>query len=174
MFKSLDFALTIKTAAIAALAFAVPVFFYIRDTRYAESWLLYLGSFLFFVVIGIHTLFFNHGIKGNTNTMATIFESEIVTIMGIVIAVVLSLILLSIMVPGYLFGHAGRIAPDSPANTIHDKTNGLSFRILAGAVLINFAFGSFAATMFSFTIKQGNERDSKSDPKENEKFYSHR
>jgi hypothetical protein len=65
------------------------------------------------------------------------------------------------MVPGYLDnGPAARVSHDTPINAVHDKTNGLSFRIFIGATIINFSFGSFAGFMFPFAIKRNQTKDS--------------
>ena len=161
MFKRIDIVSSLKSASIAALLFSICVFIYIKDTTYAESWLLFLGSFLFFVVIVIHTMFFNKVLGGDANTVTLVFASHVVTFMGVVISCILSFILLSTLVPGYLSnGPAGVVAPDAPPNAIHDKTNGLSFRIFIGAIIFNFSMGSFAGIVFPFMIKRNQTKDS--------------
>jgi hypothetical protein len=62
MLKRIDIPSSIKSGAVAALAFAIPVFIYILKESYADSWLIYLGSFLFFVVVVIHTIFNGTGV----------------------------------------------------------------------------------------------------------------
>lgn len=161
MFKKLDLLSNIRNGIIAGLVFGAGVFFYIRETTYSETWLVYLGSFLFFTVIVVDTLLFNKRRGKDANTVTMVFSSHVTTIIGVVVACIVSFALLSLMVPGYLDnGPAGKIAPDAPINSIHDKTNGLSFRIFIGATIINFSFGSFAGIMFPFTIKRNQTKES--------------
>lgn len=161
MFSRINFPNSIRSALIAAILFVIPVFFYLKFPGYGDTWLVYLGSFLFFLVIVIHVLFFNKVRGENANTVTMVFASHMVTILGVIFACLFSFILLTIMVPGYLnHGPAGKVTPDTPANEIFDKTNGLSFRIFMGASLMNFAFGSFVSFVFPFSIKKNQTRDS--------------
>ena len=102
MFRKVNFFSTFRSAVIAAMLFIVPVYFFIRDGLYRESWLLYLGSFLFLGVIWIHTLRENKVRGENESTVAMVFISHVATIAGIILASIFSFILLSIMVPGIL------------------------------------------------------------------------
>lgn len=161
MFSRINYPNSLRSAFIAAFLFIIPVFFYVKDTTYKATWLIYLGSFLFFIVIVVHTLYFNKVRGENANTVTMVFASHMVTLMGVVLSCVFAFLLLTIMVPGYLSaGPASKATPDTPANEIFDKTNGLSFRIFMGASLINLALGSFAGLVFPFTARKNQTRDS--------------
>jgi hypothetical protein len=161
MFKKIDIKSNVINGIIAGILFSICVFLYIRETDYVDSWIVYVGSFLFFVVIVIDVLRFNKRRGKNANTVTMLFSSHVTTIIGVLVAVILSFILLSLMVPGYLeSGQAGVAAPDAPTNTIKDKTNGLSWRIFLSATIFNFSLGSFAGIMFPFTIKRNQTRNS--------------
>lgn len=160
MWKRINFPSSLLSGLIAALLFIIPVFFYLKDTRYAATWLIYAGSFLFFLTIVVHTIFFNNLRGGNANTVQMVLASHIVTLIGVLLSCLFVFILLTIMVPGYLSnGPAGKVTPDTPVNEVHDKTDGLSFRIFMGASLINFAFGSFAGIVFPFSVKKNQTKD---------------
>ena len=151
MFRKVNFFRTFMSAVIAAMVFIVPVYFFIRDGLYGESWLLYFGSFLFLVVIWIHTLRENKIRGENESTVAMVFNSQMATIAGIILASIFSFILLSIMVPGYLAsGLPARSLVGEPANVIKDKTDGLSFEVFFAATVINFSVGSFTSIILSF------------------------
>jgi lysylphosphatidylglycerol synthetase-like protein (DUF2156 family) len=161
MFKKINIVRCLLFGTIAAIVFAIPQFFYIRSSTYSESWLLYLGSFFFFIAIVLYTVLFNKAKEGNANTVTMVFASHVTTVIGVIVSCILTFILLSVMIPGYL--HAGPAAvasPDTPINEIHDKTNGLSFRAFIGATIINFAFGSFASIIFPFSIKRNQTKES--------------
>lgn len=161
MFKKIDLLSNVRNGVIAGLIFGIGVFFYIRETTYSHTWLVYLGSFLFFIMIVIDVMLFNRRSGSNANTVTMVFSSHVTTLVGVVVASLVSFILLAIMVPGYLDnGPTGKVAPDAPINAIHDKTNGLSFRIFIAATIFNFAFGSFASILFPFSIKRNQTKES--------------
>lgn len=160
MFSRINFPNSLRSAFIAAILFSIPVFCYLKDTSYESNWLIYLGSFLFFIVIVLHTIFFNKVRGENANTITMVFASHFVTILGVILSCLFVFILLSLMVPGYLGdGMVGKSTPDAPANEIRDKTNGLSFRIFMGASLINFIFGSFVGIVYPFSVKRNQTKD---------------
>jgi hypothetical protein len=161
MFKNINIRTNLKFGAIAALLFGIPVYAYILDNTYTKSWLIYLGSALFCGVITVYTLFYNKTKDGNANTVQMIFTSLVTVVIGVVLSCLLCFVMLAIMVPGYLgTGAPGNISSDAPVNTVHDKTNGLSFRVFVGALLINFFFGAFAGSLLSFSAKRDQTRNS--------------
>lgn len=162
MFKRIDIWTNLRNGVIAGIAFSLCAFLYIREVDYADTWLVYLGSVLFFTLIIIDVVQFNRRRGKNANTVTMVFSSHVTTIIGVIVACLLSFILLSIMVPGYLSsGPAAVASPDTPANAIHDKTNGLSFRIFIGATIFNFAMGSFVGIVYPFTLKRNQTKDSR-------------
>ena len=165
MFIKVDLKATLLFGAIAAVAFCVPVFFFIQRAQYAGAWLLYLGSFLFMAVVAYHILRDSKKRGDNESTVALVFASHMVTIAGIIIACFLSFILLSSMVPGYLGkGMADKLLKGEPAHSLKDKTDGLSIDVFMAATIINFSVGSFVSIIFPFYLKRNQTRD-KRDPK---------
>lgn len=162
MFKKVNWFLTLIAATTAAVVFSIPVFFYLYDATYRESWLLFLGNFLFLVVIWIHTLRDNKKRSQNESTVSMVFASHMATISGVLISCLLCFLLLIFLVPGYLdSGMAGKTLTDEPANIIHDKTGGLSFEVFLSATVINFSVGSFAGIILPFYSKRNQTRDSR-------------
>jgi hypothetical protein len=170
MFRKVNFRLSLLSASFAALLFCIPVFFYIQSANYKSSWLLYLGSFAFMTVIWIHTMIDSKQRGNNESTVALIFASEVTTVIGILLTVVLCLLMMLLYVPGY-FGSSSTevVLRDTPANTIKDKTNGLSFELFTAATLINFFVGSFAGVILPFYMK----RPQTQDPKEPTPLHHH-
>ena len=162
MFKKVNIYRTIVSAVVAALAFSIPVYFFIRDNEYADSWLLYLGSFMFMVVIWIHTIRENKVRRENESTVALAFLSHVATVAGVLLSVLSSFILLSLLVPGYLgAGNADQLLTGEPVNTIKDKTDGLSFEVFFAATVINFSVGSFTGIILPFYSKRNQTKDTK-------------
>lgn len=161
MFRAFNLARNLTFGAIAAILFCIPVFFYIRQASYKESWLLYVGTMLFFAVIVLYNLRFNQLRNNNANTVTHSFASHITTAIGVIISCLICFILLSVMIPGYLgSGPAAKVDTTAPPNTVADKTNGLSFHVFIAATIFNFSFGSFAGIMLPFTIKKNQKNDS--------------
>src|SRR5215207_7734061 len=131
MFRKIDWKSTLTAAAIAAVLFCIPAFFYIQKAVFAQSWLLFLGSVLFFFAMAMHTVAENKKRGGNESTVALVFEAHVTTICGIIIACIICFILLMIMVPGFLsFGSTSHALTGEPPNAIGetiDKSHGLSF-----------------------------------------------
>ena len=160
MFKKVDLQATLQYGAIAAVAFCIPVFFFIQQAKYAGAWLLYLGSFLFMSIVAFHLIKDSKKRGDNESTAALVFASHMVTIAGIIIACVICFLLLSIFIPGYLGkGMADKLLTGEPANSLKDKTDGLSIDVFMAATIINFSVGSFVSIIFPFYLKRNQTRD---------------
>lgn len=170
LFRKVNLLSTLVSGSVAGVSFCIPVFFYIKYAVYRDSWLLYLGSFLFFIVIWVHTLRESRKRSHSESTVALIFASHVATITGIAIACALSFLLLWTMVPGYLTRSVpGKLLTGEPTNTILDKTNGLSFQVFLAATFVNFSVGSFSSIIVPFAAK----RNQKEDPKDPAPLHQH-
>jgi multisubunit Na+/H+ antiporter MnhC subunit len=162
MLKKINIRSTLLYGLAGAVAFCIPVFFYIQSANYKDSWLLYLGSFLFMGVAAIHIMQDSKERRNNESTVSLVFSSHVTTIVGILIACIICFLMLAIFVPGYLgHGTTDKVLTQEPANTIKDRTNGLSFKIFLTATVINFAAGSFCGIVLPFTLKRNQTEDSK-------------
>ena len=153
---------TLVAGGIAGILFCIPVFFYITYAEYRDAWLLYLGSFLFFLTIWIHTLSDSRRRSHNESTVALIFASHMATLTGIAVACIISFVLLSAMIPGYLTsGVPDKTLTGEPTSLVLDKTNGLSFQVFLAATFINFSVGSFSGIILPFAAKRNQKQDQK-------------
>jgi hypothetical protein len=85
---------------------------------------------------------------------------HIATVAGIVIACLLCFILVLVLVPGYLqAGTADKVLTSAPANTVKDKTNGLSFMLFMNAIIGNVVAGSAASIIYPFTLKRDQTKE---------------
>lgn len=161
-FRKLDKRAALLAGLSAGIAFCIPVFFYIQFAQYRNSWLIYLGCFLFFAIMWMHTLAESKKRGNNESSVALIFAAHVATVAGILVAVCGSFALLSIMIPGYLTdANPSKTLTGEPTNVILDKTNGLSFQIFLAATFINFSVGSFSAIVLSFTAKRDQKKDNR-------------
>lgn len=152
--------LYIKFAALAAIVYCIPVFFFLRDATYSSAWLLYLGNLLFLFPIMFFLIRFNQLRKQNASSVAMLTAGHIATAIGIVIACILCFILILLMVPGWLdAGSADKVLQQAPANTVDDKTKGLAFMVFSDAIVGNVSAGSFISIIYPFTLKGDQTRE---------------
>ena len=161
MLKKVNLLSSLKAGALAALLFCITAFIYIQSADYTLSWIMYVGSFLFLIVIWTYTMRENKKRKENESTVSLIFASHVTTIIGVIISCVICFLLLILLVPGFLGGDTGKVLTDEPANTVIDRTEGLSANVFIVASLVNFSVGSFAGIILPFYTKRNQTRDSR-------------
>lgn len=155
MSKKHFFKIRLFFGVLAAIAYSIPGYIFIQKAIYTESWVLYIGNFLFMVVIGCF-LFYVSGIKDNNlNTLSLIIAGEKTVVTGVIVSALLSFILLLILVHGLLgTGIPGKVMASKPANTITDRTNGLDFMLIINSLIGNFVTGSFVSVMVPASLKR--------------------
>jgi hypothetical protein len=162
----IDWSFYLRFAILAAIAYCIPVLFFLRDATYQEGWVLYVGNFLFLFPVLLLLVQFNRQRKGNASSIAMLKAGGLVTIAGIIISCLLCLLMILMMVPGYLqTGPTEKFLENKPANMINDKTNSLSFMVFANAVVGNISTGLFIAILYAFSLK-GDQTKEKVPPKQ--------
>lgn len=132
----------------AAIVYAIAGFIFIQKAIYTESWVLYVGNFMFMIIIGCFLFYFSRTKVNKATSLSLMVSGEKTVIIGVVASCLLSLALLVIMIHGLLGpGTPGKVMLDKPANTIKDKTNGLDFMIIVNSLVGNFVTGSFVSIM---------------------------
>jgi len=157
MFKKRGaFTFLLKYTILIAILSSIPMLFYIRDARFSETWLLYLGNA--FVLAGVFPLMIYFNKKfGNedADTGAMITAGLIITSITIIIILIIAILLLIIFIPGlFSRGMAGKILTQAPLNKVEDKTNGLLFIVILNVLFGNFIAGSFSSLITAFTAKK--------------------
>jgi len=144
-----DLPFYITRAIIAAIVYCIPVFFFLRTTEFREVWLLYLGSAFFMVVIASSLLSLNRRYGGNSTTRTLIVSGHVITVMAIVISFIICLILTFFMVPEIYQSGGGEIVHGKP-----DSLDNITFILIVGIVVINFAAGSIPSIILPQSMKQ--------------------
>lgn len=160
MFKGIHWRRYTPYAVAAAMLYCIPVFFYIRDASYTKSWILYIGNFLFLLVIAVFIFSFNGKRHKNAGSVTMLASGHITTVMGILFSLVLCALLLVIFIPGIFHTAPGKVLANAPANTVTGNTNGLVFTVFANAIVGNMAGGSFVSIMLPFTLKGDQTKES--------------
>ncbi len=162
MLRKVNVRRTLFYGLIGAILFCIPTFFFIYSADYNQSWLLYIGAFLFMIVAWYQTIEDSSKRRNSESTISLVFASHVTTIAGIFIACIICFLLLVILVPGYLsFGTAGKVLKDAPGNNLAAHTRGLSGHVFFAATIFNFSVGSFAGIVLPFYMKWNQTKDSK-------------
>jgi hypothetical protein len=145
---------------LGAVVYCIPVVVFLSDPEFRHAWLLYLGNLLFIFAIVAFLFQFNKKRSENAGTLAMLAAGHIATVAGVVISCLLAFLLLVFMVPGYLEpGTTEKVLTGQPANTVYDKTRGLSFMVFATAIIGNVSAGSFVSIIFPFAMKADQTRE---------------
>jgi hypothetical protein len=148
-------------AIAAALIYCVPVYFFIRYADYTRSALLYVGNFLFMGVVGAFLFYFRS--RGPILKMlAMISAGQKQVLRSIGCALIASFILLIVSKGLFASGPGEKYMINEPANTIHDKTNGLDFMVLVNSVVGNFFAGSFIVIILAASLSGKLKRKNRS------------
>ena len=145
-----------KSAVLTAIISALPMVFYIKDARFSETWLLYLGDALFLFSMFVVIFFLNKIFSSqNASTSTTIAAGIIITLIAIAIICIVALLLFIVYVPG-IFGKtvsSGQLT-QAPPNIVEDKTSGLLFIVFMNATFGNFSAGAFASLLMAYSAKR--------------------
>jgi hypothetical protein len=132
-------------AFAATLVYAVPVYFFIEKADYTKSWLLFTGNFLFMLVIGSFLFYISRSQWRPFRMPAMLMAGQKQVLRSVLFCLIAGIILLIILVPG-------KYMMNKPVNTIHDKTNGIDFMVIANSVIGNFFTGSFIAVILAASL----------------------
>jgi hypothetical protein len=147
-------------ALLAAIAFCIPVLFYLRSPEFQDTWLLFLGNALFLAVISIYILLLNKKNNENASTQNMNAAGHIVTIGGVFLASLISFILLMLYVPDIFgSGTSDTVMENSHITTSGGRTDGLVFMLFMNAIIGNFSTGSFASIILPYAAKRNQKKD---------------
>jgi hypothetical protein len=160
MFNRASLLLYLKHSIFCALLASIPLIFFVRDTKFTEIWLLYLGDGLFLFSLFISLILLNKKVGDNASTGYMLMAGHAVTVIAIIIICLITFIVLLIYVPGLLhIGNTYQILKQAPANTVEDKTRGLLFILFVNAVIGTFSAGLFTSIVTAYTIKREQRGD---------------
>ncbi len=161
-----------KFAIAAAFAYCIAVYFYIRHMNYEESYILYVGNFLFATVIGIFIAWFYKRHESDISTIRLVVIGGKAAVMGIVIACIMAFLLLLILVPQIFrpesVSHLS--LKDSPGQ-FAGKNQGFGEILFLNAILGNAGASFFISLLIPFSVMKNvypDERKSKRAPEKEE------
>jgi len=151
MFKKINWKYTVASAFIAAVLFCICAVVYIRIADYTASWILYVGSLLFFFTMAVITVRRHTKTGVSENKLERAFASLLTSVTRIIISVIFCFILLLIMDNGFLLPeHATKILQDAPPATIQSTNGGLVFKVFFATTVLCLFGGSIAGVTLPF------------------------
>jgi hypothetical protein len=152
------------SAVIATIVFAIPMIIFLNAANYQETYLLYIGNFLFMIAIGVFVYAFNRRKSDNASTQTLKAAGHVATILGVILSVIVATIALVIFVPDVFgSGKSDTILENAPAQTGTGKTNGLVLVLYMSTIIGNFSGGSVASILIPITAKRDQTKDKKSE-----------
>jgi hypothetical protein len=169
----------LKFAFTAALLYCVAAFFYIRHMEYEETFVLYIGNFLFSAVIGIFIAWFYKKHESEIGTIRLVVIGAKAAVAGIVFASILILLLLIILVPDIFKSAAvSHLSLQGSPGQFDGKNRGFGKILFLNAILGNAGASFFISLLIPFSVmkniypdEQRNAR--KTDKEENPKKNYH-
>ncbi len=160
MFKDRFFKVYVIFGLFAAICYAISVAVFIEKAKYADTWVLYVGNFVFMVVV-VALLFYISSVANFNSGAIALMGSGIKTVLtGVIFSCILSFILLLILVPHVLGQGPPSISMSgNPVNRSINQTNGLVFMIFINGIIGNMVTGSFVSILFPVSIKRNQKSE---------------
>ena len=142
-----------KYAIAAAVVYAIAAWFYIVAVSYSESWVLYVGNFLFAAVIAVFIAWYYKRHSGGTSVIKMVTVGGKTAVAGIAMACVLCFFLLWIFMPGVFRPvAASHLQLNSSPAQFSGKNQGYALILFMNAVLGNAGASFFISLLLPFSI----------------------
>jgi hypothetical protein len=133
-----------KFSLLCAVAYCVPVCFFLANETYTNLWVLYLGNVLYVMFILVSGIFVTKKLNDSPSFNIMITSGAKVIFSSIlIICIFLAIILL---IDKYSFGGVVKAAPD--------KTDSLYYMLPLDAILANCLIGFFGVVLGASAIRQ--------------------
>ena len=160
-FNHYPFKSFISFSLIAAFIFCVFAFIFIKDDSFLDSYMLYIGNFLFAGVIAVFILTYNQRRHENAKAQNMVLAGHITAVVGILISCFI-IVLLILMIRPNVF-HVAAANPDSMEKslaTLQGNTHGLMLVLFMNTIFGNIAASSFFSIVLPFAAKRFQKDDS--------------
>lgn len=145
---------------MAALLYLIPLFFYLTNNRYENSYYLYIGNALFFLVIFYYNMRLLYRPYDKSRAVSMLMSGHLTTICGVILSVVAATLLMIAFQPGLFTPKpSDAILSDTPANAEVIRPSGWLFMIYINAIICNFGAGALISIMVSYAGKRNQTKD---------------
>jgi hypothetical protein len=129
---------------VLAIIYCIPVIVFLEAHTFSDIWLLYLGSALFLVFSCAFGIIYGSKNKNNPRIK---YNGFTVAILGVIFSCILVLLLTLILAPDIYGIGSPYIFQETPPAIGKNWTGRVLFIMLADAIIVNFAAGTFSAVM---------------------------
>jgi len=136
-----------RYSVLCAVAYCIPVLFFLKSDRFTDLWLLYLGNISFGILLLISGIFVNNKLHDTASLKAMMTAGIKVIVSSIIIMCVIVAILALIF--------RDSILKQAPVNY-----NGLYYTLPVDVIIVNFLLGTLCVSIGAFSIKT-NQRNEK-------------
>ena len=154
MFKNHSIKSYLVYSVIAALLYSVVAYLFIRNQTFSSSWILYIGNALFGCCIAVFIILYNKKRKENAGTGTMIAAGHMVTVMGVIIACIISLVLFLLMSDISHPLQQTDVLNNVPPQMESGKRNQFLLSLFVNAVIGNVSAGSFISLIISYAVKR--------------------
>jgi hypothetical protein len=151
-------------AFAAAFVYSIAVSFYIRRMSYEESFILYVGNFLFAAVIGIFVAWFYKKHETDISTIRLVVIGGKAAVAGVVMACLMIVLMLLVFVPGIFKPEAvSHIQFQHSPGQFAGKNKGFGAILFLNAIIGNMGASFFISLLIPFAVMKnlyGDERKS--------------
>jgi hypothetical protein len=145
---------------LAAVLYAVPVFFFLAQKKYEDLYYLYAGTGLFMFTIFFYALRLVNRPYDSKRAVSMLIAGNLATLAGVFIAVVLVLIGFFFYFPDiFSITPTRSLLQDAPSTIQPTRPSGLLFMILILTIFGNTAVGSFVSVVTAYAGKKNQTRD---------------
>lgn len=141
-----------RVSIYPALLYGISVVFFLKDEKYSDTWLLFLGNALFLFCIFIFGVIDSR--KKNKNASKS-FNGFAITLTGVFFSCIIILLLTLVFAPNvYHIGSSNEVLQATPAAITKKNQHGLLLMMLANATIGNFCAGTFATLLSKSTFQK--------------------
>ena|ERR1700741_1287753 len=145
---------------LAAVAYCIPLEFFLYSAKYENFYYLYIGSGLFMAAIFYHTYRLIDRPYDKTRAVSMMMSGLLTTITGVIISSVIVFISVFAFFPDLFSTHqVVNMVQDAPADSQPKYPFNLLFMILGVTIIVNMLIGSFVAVVTSYASKRDQTRD---------------
>jgi hypothetical protein len=160
MFQKVHMPTCLLYGAIAAVAYSIPMIYFVYSASFADSWWLYVGNFLFMIVVAVFVLADNRKKRENVNTSLSLVSGHLVSVIGVVLSCIIGFIALNIAVPNLLgSGQVDKVLEQAPSQAQNGRTDGLALLLFMNAIIGNISAGSFVSIILPYTMKRNQTKE---------------
>ena len=164
MFKKEYLFSYIKTAIVAAFVYAIPMIAFVKSSNYNNTYYLYIGNFLYLIVIAFFVYSLNSRRSENASSQTMRAAGHIATVFGIILSCIVAFIALMIFIPDiFSSGMSDSVLANAPSQTGTGKTHGLVLMLFMNTIIGNFCGGSIASILVPITARKNQTKDNKSE-----------